>query len=322
LSAASAPAQIVPAIPASLLAAEIEALPADQLLVCSDRFRVHYARATQIPWCLQEIGRLREISFRAVGEGTGRASDIDLFDAHYLHLFVWDIKAHVIVGAYRLGLVDEILARYGKEGLYTQSLFKYGMRVLQSMNPALELGRSFVRTEYQRSYAALMLLWRAIGCFVARNPRYAVLFGAVSISNSYDPVSRQLIVEYLKANTIEVDLARHVKSRRRFAHRKALAWDAGDLAGLKDVDDLSRLIARIEPDAKGVPVLLRQYLKLGGRLLGFNSDAQFSDALDGLIKVDLRNAKQRVLARYLGAEGAAAFLAYHHGKSESLREAS
>ncbi len=322
LPPASGQAETVAAIPAALLRAEVEALPAEQVLVSSGRFRVQYARAAQIPWCLQELGRLREVSFRAAGEGTGRASDIDVFDAHYLHLFVWDTRAHAIVGAYRMGLTDEILTRYGKQGLYTQSLFKYGAPVLQSLNPAIELGRSFVRPEYQRSYAALMLLWRGIGAFVERNPRYAVLFGAVSISNSYDPVSRQLIVEYLNANTIEIDLARHVKSRRRFPHRKATALYAGEVAGLEDVDDLSRLVARIEPDAKGVPILLKQYLKLGGRVLGFNSDAQFSNTLDGLMKVDLRNSNRRVLTRYLGAEGASAFLAYHGAESDFLRRAS
>ena len=322
LRPANGHAEIVAAIPATLLKAEIEALPSEQVLVCNGQFQVQYARAAQIPWCLQELGRLREISFRAAGEGTGRASDLDVFDAHYLHLFVWDATAQTIVGAYRMGLTDEILTRYGKRGLYTHSLFKYGSRVLQSLNPAIELGRSFVRSEYQRSYAALMLLWRGIGGFVERNPRYPILFGAVSISNSYDPVSRQLIVDYLKANTIETDLARHIKSRRRFPHRKALALEPNELAGLKDIDDLSRLVARIEPDAKGVPVLLRQYLKLGGRLLGFNSDAQFSDALDGLMKVDLRNSDPRVLARYMGVEGASAFLAYHGADSDHLRQAS
>ena len=314
---ASTHEDIAPAIPTSLLKAEVEALPPQQVLVCSGHFRVQYARAAQIPWCLQELGRLREISFRAAGEGTGRASDIDLFDAHYLHLFVWDVAAQVIVGAYRLGLTDEILLRYGRRGLYTQSLFKYGARALQSMNPAIELGRSFVRSEYQRSYAALMLLWRGIGRFVERHPRYAILFGAVSISNSYDPVSRRLIVEYLRANTIEAELARHVKSRRRFTHRSARF---NQIARPKDIDELSQLVARIEPDAKGVPVLLRQYLKLGGRLLGFSSDAQFSNTLDGLMRVDLRHSDPRVLDRYMGAEGAASFLAYH--RTESLRRAS
>jgi len=310
---------IVAAIPTSLLKAEVEALPPEQTLVCSGHFRVQYARATQIPWCLQELGRLREISFRAAGEGTGRASDIDLFDAHYLHLFVWDTQALAIVGAYRLGLTDEILSRYGRRGLYTQSLFKYSARALQAINPAIELGRSFVRSEYQRSYAPLMLLWRGIGRFVERDPRYAILFGAVSISNSYDPASRRLIVEYLKANTVEAELARHVKSRRQFTHHRIRS---GEIARLKDIDELSQLVARIEPDAKGVPVLLRQYLKLGGRLLGFSSDTQFSNTLDGLMRVDLRHSDPRVLDRYMGAEGASAFLAYHRAEPASLRRAS
>ncbi len=112
---------------------------------------------------LQEIGRLRELTFRAVGEGSGKSADIDLFDAYYLHMFVWDAQANAIVGAYRLGLVEEILARYGKRGLYTHSLFRYGPRMLDMLKPAIELGRSFVRAEYQRSFAPMLLLWRGIG---------------------------------------------------------------------------------------------------------------------------------------------------------------
>src|SRR5882672_2633379 len=183
-------APVASAIPDTLLRAEVEALPAEQRLVESGQYLIQYARAAQIPWCLQEIGRLRELTFRAAGEGTGKASDIDLFDAYYLHLFVWDAQAEAIVGAYRMGLADQILARYGRRGLYTQSLFKYGSRILRMMNPAIELGRSFIRAEYQRSFAPLMLLWRGIGRYIVRVPDYAVLFGAVSISNDYDPSSR------------------------------------------------------------------------------------------------------------------------------------
>jgi len=311
-------ADIVPAIPKSLLKAEVEALPSDQLLAASGNFTVHSARAGQMPWCLQEIGRLRELTFRAAGEGTGKASDIDLFDTYYLHLFVWDAKAEAIVGAYRMGLADEILARYGKRGLYTQSLFKYGPRVLRTLNPAIELGRSFVRTEYQRNFAPLLLLWRGIGRFVARSPRYAVLFGPVSISNSYEPLSRRLIVDYLKANSIEAGLARHVKPRRPFRARGPA--DGAELSGLAGIEELSRAVERIEPDHKGVPILLKHYLKLGGRVLGFNTDDQFGDALDGLILVDLRTSDPRVLARYMGEEGAAGFLAYHG--DAALRRAS
>jgi putative hemolysin len=309
---------IAAAIGKPLLKAEVEALPSDQLLAANGPFTVHSARAGQIPWCLQEIGRLRELTFRGAGEGTGRASDIDLFDTYYLHLFVWDAKAEAIVGAYRMGLADEILARYGKRGLYTQSLFKYGGRVLRTLNPAIELGRSFVRAEYQRNFTPLLLLWRGIGRFVARSPRYAVLFGPVSISNSYDPLSRRLIVDYLNANSIEAGLARHVKPRRPFRAGPAKRDEAEVSAG--DIDELSREIERIEPDHKGVPILLKHYLKLGGRVLGFNTDDQFGDALDGLIMVDLRASDPRMLARYMGEEGAAAFLAHH--ATGALRQAS
>ena len=258
--AMNAPAGIVPAIRKPLLKAEVEALPDDQRLVANGNFTVHYARAAQIPWCLQEIGRLRELTFRAAGEGTGKASDIDLFDSWYLHLFVWDARAGSIVGAYRMGLADEILASHGKHGLYTQTLFKYGARVLRTMNPSIELGRSFVCAEYQRGFAPLMLLWRGIGRFIARSPRYAILFGPVSISNcnSYEPVSRQLIVDYLEANNIEAELARLVKPRRPFRARKTAAWDGAEFTALKDIEEVSRVVERIERGSKGVPILLKQ----------------------------------------------------------------
>ncbi|HEY6239345.1 MAG TPA: GNAT family N-acyltransferase [Burkholderiales bacterium] len=313
---------IAPAIPCALLKAEIECLPAGQRLVASGNFVVQYARAAQIPWCLQEIGRLRELTFREAGEGTGKASDIDLFDAYYLHLFVWDAQAEMIVGAYRMGLADEIIERYGRRGLYTQSLFKCGPRLLETLNPAIELGRSFVRAEYQRSFSPLMLLWRGIGRFILRSPQYAVLFGPVSISNSYAALSRQLMVEFLSANNIEADLARHVKPRQRFRSPRPSGWNEVEITSVKDIEDLSRVIARIEGDGKGIPILLKQYLKLGGRLLGFSADGQFNDALDGLIMVDLRASEPRVLARYMGEEGAVAFLDWHGTEPEFLRRAS
>ena len=299
----------------SLLQAETAALPAQQLLVRTGTFSVYYASASQIPRCLQEIGRLREVAFRQVGEGTGRPTDVDLFDAYYVHVFVWDHETGMIVGAYRLGLVDEILARYGKRGLYTHSLFKYADRALQALNPAIELGRSFVRAEYQRSFSPLLLLWRGIGEFVVRHPRYATLFGAVSISNEYAPASRRLMVDYLSANNLERTLARHIKPRRPFLDGATI--DSAQMAALRDIEDVSRMVKTIERDGKGVPILLKQYLKLGGQVLAFNTDQKFSNALDGLIMVDLRASEPRVLARYLGQRGASSFLA-HHGIAGKL----
>ena len=299
----------------SVLKTEIETLPPQQKLVRSGNFSVYYARARQTPWCLQEIGRLREIAFREVGEGTGRPTDVDLFDAYYVHLFVWDHEAGMIVGAYRLGLVDEILAHYGKRGLYTHSLFKYADPALRALNPAIELGRSFVRAEYQRSFSPLMLLWRGIGEFIVRHPRYATLFGAVSISNDYQTASRRLMVDYLNANNLERTLARHVKPRRPFLD--GTAQDRDRLAALNNIEDVSRMVKTIERDGKGVPILLKQYLKLGGRLLAFSADRKFGNALDALITVDLRASDPRILARYLGEQGAAGFLSHHEANGQT-----
>jgi putative hemolysin len=302
---------VIDEVPRATVKAELDALPPDQRLVDRGRFQVYWTRAGQAPSTLQEIGRLRELTFRAAGEGTGRCADIDLFDAFYLHLFVWDAHAGSIVGAYRLGLVDEILARHGKRGLYTHSLFKYRTGMLEALGPAIELGRSFVRAEYQRSFAPLLLLWAGIGRFVERSPQYAVLFGAVSISARYAPASRRLIVDYLSAHRAHDRLAREVRPRRPFRAGARPTAPRGARPAPSSIDDLSRQIAQIEPDGKGVPVLLRQYLQLGGRLLGFNLDPDFADTLDGLVLVDLREIEEAVLTRYMGERGAAAFRAHH-----------
>jgi putative hemolysin len=234
-----------------------------------------------------------------------------VFDAYYLHMFVWDVRANAIAGAYRLGLVDEILARHGKRGLYTHSLFDYRTGLLDSLNPAIELGRSFVRAEYQRSFAPLLLLWCGIGRFVGRSPRYAVLFGPVSISSRYAPASRRLMVEYLSGYRADPRLASQVRPRRPFRDgTRTSAPDAG-VSAPRNLDELSARVAQIEPDGKGVPVLLRHYLRLGGRLLGFSVDREFANALDGLIMVDVRQVEPTVLARYMGSSGSIAFCAYH-----------
>jgi putative hemolysin len=306
---------IAAAVAAPLLCAEVEALPQEQLLDQSGEFQVWYARAGQMPWLLQEIGRLREITFRAAGEGTGSSRDIDLYDAYYLHLFIWDKEQRRVVGAYRLGLADEIARRFGVKGLYTHSLFRYRRHLLQQLGPAIELGRSFVRPEYQRSYSPLLLLWKGIGQFVARHPHYRTLFGPVSISGDYATQSQQLLVQFLRANNYLPQLARLVRPRRPFRAPLGPVWlrhNAPD-----DLEQLSELVSAMERDQKGVPVLLRQYLKLGGHILGFNVDEAFNNALDGLIMVDLRQTDPKVLAKYMGREQAAHFRVLHGAAPEA-----
>lgn len=314
-----ASAEVVAPQPREALEAEIAALPPEQILVESGDQVVFIARRSQIPNCIEEIGRLREITFREVGEGTGKATDLDRFDDAYWHLAMWSRTDREIMGAYRLGPVDEILRDAGAPGLYTNTLFTLKPRFLQNINPGLEMGRSFIQGRYQKSYTSLLMLWKGIGAFVSRNPRYAVLFGPVSISNDYKGFSRELMLRFLSMREAAGLLSKTVKPKTP-PKLKPLS-----LSGLvinsarqvcRDIDDLAALISEVEGDQKGVPVLLRQYLKLGGKLLAFNVDQDFADALDGLILVDLRRTDPKILARYMGRDGAKAFLTYHGIEAE------
>jgi putative hemolysin len=292
--------------PRDPIATEVSQLPAAACLVESTSFQVFIASAREIPHVLREIGRLREATYRAIGEGTGRSMDLDRFDEDYLHLFCWDRTHNRIVGAYRIGQTDRIVADKGVAGLYTRTLFTYDERLIARLSPALELGRSFIRAEYQKNYNALLLLWKGIGRFVATHPRYRMLFGPVSISARYSDSSHQLLMAFLKQNHLDADLANLVEA----IHPRAM--DRNPAHPLPaSIEEANRLVARMEGDGKGVPVLLRQYLKLKAKLIGFNVDPQFGDALDALMMVDLTAVDHGILDRYIGREEAAVFLAWH-----------
>lgn len=293
---------------------EIGRLPMIQRLVQSGPFSVWQAAANQIPCLLLEIGRLREISFRQAGEGTGKPSDIDRFDTHYTHLFIWDEMADAIVGSYRIGRTDKILAAMGKQGLYTNTLFRSQMNFYKHLGPALEMGRSFIRPEYQRSYSSLLLLWKGIGAFVAQYPQYRMLFGPVSISRDFSDLSRRLLATTLLRHSQAKDLALMVRPRKS-ASLKPIRVRGCDHTThdvqFMDFKEVCSVVADIEIEKKEVPVLLRQYLNLGGQLLSFNIDKKFSSVMDGLIVVDLLQTERRSLERYMGKGKAGAFLAYH-----------
>lgn len=283
--------------PKDTIAAEVLALPRDACLIDGDRYQVFGASAQRIPSVMQEMGRLREETYRAVGEGTGKAIDLDEFDESYLHLFLWDRDEQRIAGAYRLGRTDHIVAARGVEGLYTRSSFRYDAGLIGRLSPALELGRAFVRAEYQKNYNALLLLWKGIAQFVARHPEYRVLFGSVSISPTYSAASRQLLVGYLQQHHGDPALASLVDPIHPFAIEPAAEspW-----AGPQSVEDANRLVLQSESDGKGMPILLRQYLKLGARLIGVNVDHDFGNALDALMVVDLARVNPAILDRFFG----------------------
>jgi putative hemolysin len=314
----ASPARLISPIAPVLLEAEVEALSAEQLLIENGDQVVIEARADQIPQLLTEIGRLREQSFRDVGEGTGRDVDLDLFDQNYRHLFIWNRSKREVIGAYRIGFVDQLLDEHGLDGIYTSTLFRFSPKLFRALGPSLELGRSFIRTEYQKSFAGLLLLWKGIGRFVLNHPRHSTLFGPVSISSEYHSVSQQLLAAFLSQNNFVHPCSKWVKPRMPFRARTSVVVKHG-LGGLRTLDEASRCIAEIEADGKGVPILIKQYLKLGGKLLGFNVDPAFSHVLDVLIAVDLRMTDQRVLARLMGREEAEDFLSAGKNLAEALK---
>ena len=312
---------IVAPIPPSIIKDEIAELPDVQRLVSHRHMSVYVAYARQIPNTMQELGRLREITFRAAGEGTGNETDLDQFDEYYQHLILFDEEKNRIAGAYRIGATDLIVPRHGFEGLYTNTLFAFSKKMKDLLLPALELGRSFIVEEYQRKPLSLALLWKGIGQYVCANPRYKILFGPVSISAEYKELSRQLMMAYFKRICATPRFNRQIRARNKVRQPLITRWDMDSvLRGLHSEADLSALISEIEDDKKGVPILLRQYLNLNGKIMQFNRDKHFSDVVDGLIVVNLENANPDVLARYMGKVQSIRFLQFH--RLSSYRDAS
>jgi putative hemolysin len=296
-------APIAPEVLSSLVAREIAALPPDCRLLAHGSFEVYCASADAIPLTLREIGRLRERTFRAVGEGTGRTTDLDQFDDRYLHLFLWNRSQAEIVGAYRMAPTR----RRGPR-LYTETLFSWKRGPRLQLGDALELGRSFVRAEYQRDPSTLLLLWKGIGAFVSRHPQLRRLFGPVSVSADYSGPARYLIVRWLARRA-------HAPCAVQGRHAVAPYPEIDELLAAGAAETLTALESLIREleDGRGLPVLLRQYLRLNGRVLAVSRDPQFADAMDALIVVDMLDMPASHLERYCGREGAERIRRYHHG---------
>lgn len=296
---------------AALLEDELRRLPASSRLLDQRDWLVLVAEAGALPNVLAEIGRLREVAFRAEGEGSGRERDLDAYDREYLHLVAWHRGHRRIAGAYRLGPTDRVSPGPAGPRLYTRSLFRYGRPLLDALGPALELGRAFVHPAHQRDYATLLTLWKGIGAFVSRHPRYRHLFGPVSLSADLPLVVRQVIAAALAQ-------AAPPASAVRVAGRHPLAAADPQIARLLtprglaiDHDALDALVRELDPQHRPMPVLLRHYLKLGGRVLAFSVDADFAGVVDGFMVVDLAAVPAAQLARYMGRTQADAFLAHH-----------
>jgi hypothetical protein len=291
-----------------LLATEIAFLRENHLVVEQGDFEVFVAESRPIPHLLHEIGRAREMTFRAVGEGTGRSLDLDEFDLYYRQLIIWDKTAARLVGGYRLGCGDDITENYGVHGFYTSTLFRIKEGFSPILSSAVELGRSYIVADYQRKHLPLFLLWKGILAFLIENPRYNYLFGPVSISRQFSDVSRGLIVAFLKKHYFNDKLAEHLRPRMPFKVKKTkvdLPFLIETFGG--DITNLDKFIEGIEPSASRMPVLLRQYIRQNARFIGFNIDPNFSDALDGFIILDLKNLPAKTienLQKERGVQGA------------------
>ncbi len=285
--AAKRPEPVAPETPRDLIVDEIQGLSSECTLAENGDFLVLAAGASQLRHTLREIGRLREIAFRQAGEGSGKELDLDEFDSTYTHLVLWSKTKQEIAGAYRVGPTRELLKNKQISALYTSTLFNYDPRFFEQLGPAVELGRSFIRAEYQKQYAPLMMLWKGIVQFAVFRARVPILFGAVSISGTYDLASRELIVKFFEAQHSSL-LAGLVHPRRPFRSRPLRPWEVKALSNLWGMDELSASISDIEHDGKGIPILLKQYVRMGGTVLSFNIDRKFSNVLDALIMLDLR----------------------------------
>ncbi|MBM4113594.1 MAG: lysophospholipid acyltransferase family protein [Phycisphaerae bacterium] len=314
------PVALVPQHSPAELAAEVSSLPQESLLLRQGDYEVHCARAHQLPLLMLEMGRLREIAFRAVGEGSGRSLDIDRFDRHYRQLFVWNARRQELVGAYRMGLTDEILDAQGIDGLYTSTLFEYSPRVLRQLGPSIELGRSYVRKEYQRKPLPLLLLWRGIAEFIGRHPRYVIVFGPVSISDEYLTMSKKLMMAFLETHRALTRFAQFVRPRNppQIGSLHELDREHARCV-IRDVDEVDQVVRELENGERAVPVLLRQYLRMNARLLAFNVDPDFGNVVDALMFADMREIHPRIQDFYLGREKAGAFRRFH-GLDDRARE--
>jgi len=291
------PEDIAPEIASSILEKEVEPLRENYRVWIEKNYEVFIVPTSSIPNIIREIGRLRELTFREIGEGTNKSVDLDEYDIYYNHLFIWDTDAKRIVGAYRIGLGDEIFYSYGKKGFYVAELFKIKEQFTPVLRKSLELGRSFIRKEYQQKPLPLFLLWKGILKYLIDNPRYRYLIGPVSISNSFSKFSKSLIVDYINRNHFDEELAQWVRPRKKF--RVDFSSIDTDLlmAGEDSFKGLDNLISEVETRNMKVPVLLRQYISLNAKIICFNIDPKFADCLDGFLILDLQKVPQDILEK-------------------------
>ena len=302
-----APKKIITPVNPLIMRSEVDDLRAkDFRLLQSKNYEVYLAPAATIPNILREIGRLREITFREIGEGTNKAIDLDHFDTYYHHMFLWDTEAECLAGAYRMGLGTEIYEAFGIDGFYLQDLFRFEPELHDMMSKSIELGRAFIIKQYQQKPMPLFLLWKGIVHTTLRFPNHKYLIGGVSISNRFSNFSKSLMIEFMKSHYYDPYLAQYVHPKKEFKVKlkdadKDFVFDATEA----DLNKFDKIIDEIEPGALRLPVLLKKYIKQNARLIAFNVDPLFNNAVDGLMYIrisDLPDSTVRPVMEEFQAE--------------------
>ncbi|WP_026933149.1 GNAT family N-acyltransferase [Christiangramia echinicola] len=258
----------------------------DKRLLQSKNYEVFLAKREVIPNILNEIGRLREITFREVGEGTNKSIDLDSCDEYYHHLFLWDKEANKIAGAYRMGMGSEIFASHGIDGFYLQDLFRFEPELYKMMSQSIEMGRAFIIKEYQQKPMPLFLLWKGIVHCTLRFPEHKYLIGGVTISDKFSNFSKSLMIEFMKSNYYDPYVAQYVRPKKEFKVKledadKDLVFDESEA----DLNKFDKIIDELETENLRLPVLIKKYIKQNAKVVAFNVDPLFNDAVDGLMYI-------------------------------------
>lgn len=268
----------------------------DCRLLQSKNYEVFFTEANKIPNVLHEIGRLREVTFREVGEGTNESIDLDKYDQYYHHMFLWDDETKQIAGAYRMGLGSEIFPKYGMEGFYLNDLFRFESELHEMMQNSIEMGRAFIIKDYQQKPMPLFLLWRGIIHTTLRYPEHKYLLGGVSISNQFTDFSKSLMIEFMKSNYYDPYIAQYVHPKKEFKVKlkdadKDFIFDEAEA----DLNKFDKIIDELEPGSLRLPVLIKKYIKQNARLVAFNVDPLFNNAIDGLMYIRIADIPESTM---------------------------
>lgn len=280
------PKDIITPVSSELIQEEVKNLTKDHHLLTSKNYQVFLAEASEIPNVLREIGRLREITFREIGEGTNKAIDLDQFDYYYYHMFLWDSEAKKLVGAYRMGLGSQIFANHGIDGFYLQDLFRFEPELHKMMSQSIEMGRAFIVKEYQQKPMPLFLLWKGIVHTTLRYPEHKYLIGGVSISNQFSNFSKSLMIEFMKSHYYDPYIAQYIHPKKEFKVKlkdadKDFIFDETEA----DLVKFDKIIDELEPGHLRLPVLIKKYVKQNAKVVAFNVDPLFNNSVDGLMYI-------------------------------------